>query len=66
MSTAQSDDFLVIESHSVEDDPEVVLGQTCIGEPLIRNHVMMLESVDPSRSPRDLWPTARLDCGDSP
>lgn len=71
MSSAESDDFLVIEAigisfltlsdvdylpHSVEDEPKVILGFTSIRQSTIGSDVVR-EPVNPARTPRDGWST---------
>lgn len=54
----------IVETHSVEDDSQVILGLTGIRKSTVGSHVR-LETIDSSRSPRDVGSTELLNGSDS-
>jgi hypothetical protein len=61
VSTGKSDNLLIIETHSVEDESKVVLSLSGIRKSTIGQSIVVLETVNSSRSPRDLGSTTLLD-----
>jgi hypothetical protein len=65
VSTAKSNNFLVVETHSVEDESEVILGLSGIGKSTVGQSIVVLETICPARSPGDGWSTTFLDGTDT-
>jgi hypothetical protein len=61
VSTGKSDNLLIIETHSVEDESKVVLSLSGIWKSTIGQSIVVLETVNSSGSPGDLGSTALLD-----
>lgn len=60
----EGDDLLVVEAHSVEDVPQVVLALGTVGQSSIRSAVVVV-SVHSARSPRNLGSLGLLDGTDT-
>ena len=68
MSSAEGDDLLVIETHAVEDIPQmanVLLGGAVgrVGQPAVGSHITGAHGINTSGTPRDVRATQRLDGG---
>jgi hypothetical protein len=65
VSAGKGDDFLVVEAHPVEDEPQVVLGLRGVRQPSVGRHVV-LETVNPASPPRDGRSARLLDSDHAP
>jgi hypothetical protein len=65
VSTAQSNNLLIVETHSVKDESEVILGLSGIGKSTVGQSIVVFETVGPARSPGDGGSTTLLNGTDT-